>query len=129
MQAYARDCWQRATRACEAARVLVSLAPDDCASRAYYAAFHAVSALLAMRGMTFVKHAALRAAVHRELVHSGEWDTSVGEAYEVLWELRNVGDYGGGQHVSREEAEDALHAAETIIACVLRSCPELGAPH
>lgn len=128
MQAYARDCWQRARHACEAARVLVPLAPDDSASRAYYAAFHAVSALFALRGMTFTKHAAVRAAVHRELVHSGAWERQVGEAYDLLWELRHVGDYGGGQHVSRAEAADALHAAEIIIACVARSCPELAAP-
>jgi uncharacterized protein (UPF0332 family) len=37
-----------------------------CINRLYYAAFYAVSAVLAARGLKYGKHAAVRASLHRE---------------------------------------------------------------
>ncbi|MBI3923169.1 MAG: HEPN domain-containing protein [Armatimonadetes bacterium] len=65
-----KELWQRAQNALKSAEVLVGVSGDDAASRAYYAAFHAVSALFATRGQVFSKHTAVRAAVHRDLVHT-----------------------------------------------------------
>ena len=118
MEEYAQDCWCRSVTAFAAARMLSGAAPDDSASRAYYAAFHAVSALFATQGVTFVKHAAVRAAVHRDLVRTGKWPTELGEAYDLLWQLRTVGDYGGSQHVTFAVAADAVEAAERIMKAV-----------
>ena len=51
---------------------------DSAASRAYYAAFHAVTALFGLEGRTFAKHSALEAAVHRDLVKTGKWASDLG---------------------------------------------------
>ena len=45
--------------------------PRFLASRAYYAAFHGVTAVLAGRGMEFTKHTAVRAALQRDLIQAG----------------------------------------------------------
>jgi uncharacterized protein (UPF0332 family) len=55
----ARDLWTRTVRSHKTATKLVSEDPDAAASRAYYAAFYAVSALFALQGKTFTKHRAL----------------------------------------------------------------------
>jgi uncharacterized protein (UPF0332 family) len=52
----------------------------------------------------FTKHTAVRAAVHRDLVRTGKWPNELGAAFDVLWELRDLGDYGGGSHVQKEDA-------------------------
>jgi len=39
-----------------------------CINRLYYAAFYAVSAVLAARGLKYGKHAAVRASLHRDFV-------------------------------------------------------------
>ncbi len=37
---YARDQWERALNSLRSAEALLTVSPDDAASRAYYAAFH-----------------------------------------------------------------------------------------
>ena len=115
---YANDLWRRARQALRSAEVLLSVSADDAASRAYYAAFHAVSALFAAQGRTFVRHTALRAAVHRDLVHTCIWPAALGETFDALWELRDTGDYGGAMHVSADDATAAVAAARSILAVI-----------
>lgn len=112
---YAKDLWIRATNALKSAEALLSVSSDDAASRAYYAGFHAISAMFAMQNTTFTKHTAVRAAVHRDLVRTGKWPNELGEVFDALWELRDLGDYGGGSHVQREDAEKAIEGARRIL--------------
>ncbi len=124
MNSLAGDHWQRAREALAAARQLAEACPDSASSRAYYAAFHAVSAYFASQGRTFRKHTEVRAAVHRDLVKAGLWPVALGERYTYLLSLRETGDYGGSYHVSSEEAGEAAKAASEIIAAVERLLPE-----
>lgn len=108
-----------------AARDLLPHYLDASASRAYYAAFYAVSPLLALRGQSFSKHSAVEAAVHRDLVRTGQWPPALGRAYSYLLELRTTGDYGGGEHVTREEAEKALANVRLILLAVRQAEAEV----
>jgi hypothetical protein len=116
--------WDRALKAFAAANALVEVDPDGAASRAYYAAFHAVSALLALEGRSFTKHTAVAAAVHRELVRPGRWTAQEGEAYTWLLRARQTGDYGQDLRVTPEEAEQAVGKAYRILDAVRRASPE-----
>jgi len=125
MKEFAAAEWQRACGALAAAKQLLGVDANSAASRAYYAAFHATRALLALRGQTFSKHSAVRAAVHRDLVKTGKWPADLGRAYEFLIDLRHTGDYGGIRHVSGSDAESAIIRAEEVIEAVRQSCPDL----
>lgn len=103
----------------------LSLSPDAAASRAYYAAFYAVSALFALDGVDFRKHSAVEAAVHRDLVKAGRWPAGLGQEYSALKDLRDKGDYGGGEHVAPEEAQAAMDSARRIVSAVRDACPGL----
>jgi len=118
VNANAADLWRRAAEALLTARHDLAVSPDAAASRAYYAAFNAASALFALEGRSFTKHSAVEAAVHRDLVKAGRWAEELGKNYSFLAELRETGDYGGGQHVSRHEAEDAVEQAGRILDAV-----------
>jgi len=59
MKEFAVTEWQRAVRALETAEHAVRTDPDSAVSRAYYAAFHALTALFALRGQSFTKHTAI----------------------------------------------------------------------
>ena len=65
--------WSRAIRSLWSARTIAGEDPDSAASRAYYAAFHAVTVLFKFEGRDFQRHTALEAAVHRDLVKAGKW--------------------------------------------------------
>ena len=64
MNEFIRSQWAKSKRPLAAAEATLDTDPDSAASRAYYAAFHGVTAVLAGRGMEFTKHTAVRAALH-----------------------------------------------------------------
>ncbi len=126
MNEFAKMQWQRALRTMSSARQLIETDPDSAASRAYYAAFHALTTLFAFRGQSFSKHSALRAALHRDLIKTSQWPVELGKAFDFLTDIRETGDYGGLIQVSRSDAELAIEKAQTIIDQVRYTLPELG---
>jgi hypothetical protein len=122
--AYARDLWERAAKTLTVAETILSLDPDSAASRAYYAAFYAVSAHFALQDETFARHSALEGAVHRDLVKPGIWSKELGAAYSRLSVFRWTADYGGSQHVQARDAEEAVRSAAIILQAVARLHPE-----
>lgn len=122
--AYARTEWDRALEAFRAAQLLVGHGGfDSAASRAYYAAFHAVTALFALEGRTFTKHSALEAAVHRDLVKTGRWSADLGRDYSFCVDVRGVGDYGSDVRVDANQATDAIEAARRILLAIHDTLP------
>ncbi len=62
-------------------------------NRVYYAAFYAVSAVLLEDEQHFTKHAAVRSALHRELIRPGKLAPNHGAFYDRAFENRQQGDY------------------------------------
>lgn len=108
-----------------AALLLQASDHDGTASRAYYAAFHALSAAFSLEGVQHTKHSQLEAAVHRDLIRSGRFDVSVGKALSTLRDFRARGDYGGKDHVTLEAATKAIEAARLVLDAVRATRPEL----
>lgn len=107
---------ERAEQSIEAARGLLgSEFYDFAASRAYYAAFYAATAVLLAEGLEFGKHSGVIASVHRRLVKTGRLAKEQGQGLNWLFGLRNVGDYGVTAHVSREDAQQAIQVAASFI--------------
>ncbi len=107
------------------AKAVSTLDPDSAASRAYYAAFYAVSARFVLEGKEFSKHSAVETAVHRDLVKAGIWPTELGQKYSQLSETRSIGDYGEIEHVSEANAAEAIQIAEEILATIAREHPHV----
>ena len=111
MNEFIRSQWAKSKRSLAAAEATLDTDPDSAASRAYYAAFHGVTAVLAGRGMEFTKHTAVRAALHRDLIQSGAIPADLGRDYDFLLDLRETADYGdtfGGATRSVPEAGDPV---------------------
>ena len=125
----AAELWDRAVESLRAAKTVLPVSADAAASRAYYAAFYAVSALLALQDRTFRRHSAVETAVHRDLVRTGTWPAARGTSYTRLFELRQTGDYGVAEHVTPEDARQAIAAAREILSAVAKAGPsEFGWP-
>ncbi len=125
MKEFAGSQWQRARRIIQTSSMLVESDPESAASRAYYAAFHALTALFALRGQSFKKHTALRAALHRDLIKSGEWPRERGKDYDLLTELREASDYGEMARIIDQDARRAVEAAQRIIAACQKELSSL----
>jgi len=59
----------------------------------YYGCFYAATAFFLGEGRSFRKHAAIRAAIHRDLVHQGHLDQAFGAIFDRLFEERHLADY------------------------------------
>lgn len=88
------------------------------ASRAYYAAFYAASALLLNEGMDTSKHSGVIALIHQHFVKSGRLNKEQGRNLNWLFELRSVGDYGVSLHVVQQDAQRAVNIAEDFFEAV-----------
>lgn len=116
--------WRHAERFLASASALVEMGdPDSSVSRAYYSAFHAVSALFAHEGQQFRKHEAVESAVHRELVRSGRVPITFGEDYTDLRQLRMRGDYAAGLPVDETAARTGVERARRIVDTVRALLP------
>ncbi|MBM4034029.1 MAG: HEPN domain-containing protein [Planctomycetes bacterium] len=113
------DLWQRASGTLRAAEDLLGKGHDDSvANRAYYAVFYAVSALFLSHGKSFSKHTGVRAHLHQAYVKPGRLPPEVGEIYNWLFALRDVGDYGVTKHVGPADARQAVLDARCLLQAV-----------
>ena len=81
---------------------------DVSASRAYYAAFYATSALLLNEGLDTSKHSGVIALIHQHFVKNGKLNKEQGKNLNWLFELRSVGDYGVSLHVTQQDHNEPL---------------------
>jgi uncharacterized protein (UPF0332 family) len=96
---------------------------DVSASRAYYAAFYAASALLLNEGIDTSKHSGVIALFHQHFVKSGKLSKEQGRNLNWLFELRSVGDYGVSLHVVLDDARRALNTAQDFFEAVKTLLP------
>jgi len=113
------ELWQRALDSLDASgKLLGDGYADFAASRAYYAAFYAASALLLSAGRRFSRHTGVIAHIHRDYVKEGHLPVEAGRALDALSDLRRVGDYGGAAHVDAAAAERAIASARQFVEAV-----------
>lgn len=92
--------------------------PDDAASRAYYAAFHAVSALHLADGNAFSSHAQLIGRFNKDFVRTGRMPTAFSKVLTRLFQDRQLGDYGAPASISPEQARQDIDDALQLIAAI-----------
>ena len=110
---------ERAEQSIEAAGKLLSDGYCDfAASRAYYAAFYAATALLLNDGMEFSKHSGVIAAIHKRFIKTEKLEKQFGKDLNWLFELRSIGDYGVTIHIPEQEAKQAIEAARRFVQTV-----------
>lgn len=88
---------------------------DDAASRAYYAAFHAMSAVLASKGEVFFSHKQTLGAFNKEFIAAGKTDRFRFKDIQRLFNDRQNGDYDAVIGVDRETAEGDVRIAANIV--------------
>lgn len=87
----------------------------EAASCSYYAAFHAASALLAQRGLSFSSHAQVMGAFNREFVKAGILPPDTTRRIQRLFEDRQTADYDWKTRVDESTATADLADAERLV--------------
>lgn len=90
----------------------------DACSRAYYATFHAVSAVLAHHGLAFSSHSQTLAAFNREFVKTAVFPSDTFRKLQRLFEDRQFADYDWTREIDNQTAQKNLDDAQWLIdAC------------
>jgi len=118
----ARECLDDATTA--AGRGSNRLAWN----RAYYACFHAATAVFVARGRRFRKHRGIIKAVHEELVPEGFVGPEQAVAFEGLYAQRLDADYGDFLDIPREQVVNTLETARRFVAAMQAAIDASGRP-
>lgn len=102
----------------ESVNAALSLAEDGyydfAASRAYYAMFYVAEALLHL-GQSYSKHSAVLSAFDREYARARRLDPKFHRWLIDAQDLRNIGDYGIEEHISKETADGICGQANEFI--------------
>jgi len=109
----------KARQSVEAAQALLAdNYVDFAASRAYYAMFYALEALLLTKNLSFSKHSAVISAFGKEYIKTGMFDPRLHRSVIEAFDLRNAGDYGTMHAVSEELASQTIQSARDLIQAV-----------
>ncbi|MBK1621010.1 DNA-binding protein [Lamprobacter modestohalophilus] len=91
---------------------------DDAVSRAYYAAFHAISALHLSQGQTFSSHAQSIGRFNKDFVRSGMFSKEFTAILTRLFEDRQSGDYDVSGLVTAEDAQRDVDDARRLLEAI-----------
>ncbi len=92
---------------------------NDALSRAYYAAFHAVSLLFFLDGRSFSRHGQLIGAFNKEFIAAGTLPKELGRALSRLYDARQSCDYDVFVKSDQVESEQGLSDAISIVASIV----------
>lgn len=110
---------EKAKQSLNAAKLLQSSNFSDyAASRAYYAMFYTVEALLLGKNLSFSSHAAVISAFGREFVKTGIIPQEFHRLLINAQDLRNTGDYGELNAVTPEQSQEQIDNAETLLQLI-----------
>jgi len=110
------DLLLKASQSVSAAKVLLeNNYPDYAASRAYYGMFYIAQAFLIGEDMSFSSHAGVISAFGRDFARTGKVPIEFHRFLIDAQDLRNTGDYGQLNAISREEANEQIINAEKFI--------------
>lgn len=85
-------------------------------NRAYYAAYYAAKAMLALRHLDSSRHSGVLALFGREFVKSGTIEPESGRLLHVLFDSRQEGDYKDFRVATRDEAYGAIQQSKDFVA-------------
>ena len=88
------------------------------ASSLYYAAFHAMSALLIHDGYSMKKHSGVISKFRELYIKTGVFETEMSEQIAALFKLRTECDYDTFYVVAKSDVEEQLANAESIISTI-----------
>ncbi|MEI6221633.1 MAG: HEPN domain-containing protein [bacterium] len=109
---------KKANKSLEAAKKLLPETPDFAISRAYYAVFYAMEAILLTKEMTFSKHTAVISAFNQHFIKTNIFPKNFGETLQNLFNERQIGDYEFEETVTIQQAKEEIENATTIITAI-----------
>ena len=91
---------------------------DAASSRAYYAAFYAVEAVLLTQKRSFSKHSAVISAFNRHFIKEHIFPKEFRTLMSRLFRERQIGDYDFEGSITADAAKEDIQAAQSILQAI-----------
>jgi uncharacterized protein (UPF0332 family) len=91
---------------------------NDAASKAYYAVFHSLQAILLTKNMSYSKHSAVLGAFNKEFVFNKVFAKDFYNKIARLFKDRQIGDYEYEKVIDCESSNADVNDAELIINAI-----------
>jgi uncharacterized protein (UPF0332 family) len=112
---------KKASEKLETAKIMFDNARyDDAVSRAYYAAFHAMTAALLSRDLSYSSHGQVIGAFNREFIKVGIFPKEYVAVVQALFDDRQIGDYGIFIKISKSTACEHINKTESFVGAINR---------
>ncbi len=108
-----------------AKRDIEASAPDQAIVRAYYAAFHAATALLHEHGEHARTHSGIQHRFYKLFVQTGRLDVNLSRILVSLFQSRQEADYSFEAAFTIENAQDAVENASVLMDSVEAFIPRV----
>ena len=99
---------------------------ETTSSRAYYAVFHTIQAILLTMDLTYSKHSGVIGGFFKHFIKTGIFPKEFARFIKQLRKDRETGDYEYHSTITREEAERDIQNAEKIIVTLEEYLSEEG---
>ena len=107
---------QKATQDLESARDnLKAVRLQNAVRDAYFACFHAFSAVLLKEGRSFRRHKEVRSALHRDYIKTKKIGVEWGKHYDWLFDNRQKADYRPLVQFDPEQIEEIIRRSEDFV--------------
>ncbi len=99
---------------------------DFASSRAYYAAFYAMEAVLLTKELSYSKHAGVISAFNQHFVKTNTFPKEFSKSISRLFRERQTGDYDFGLSIDEKDAKEDVRTAERIINAIAQYLEQEG---
>lgn len=107
----------------KAAKILIEAEEYRAANnRAYYAIFHAISAIHALDGKAYKRHKDALGNFNREYVKTEVFPREIGRKISRAEEIRHASDYDDFYIATREKSQEQIETAEELIEIIEKYC-------
>ena len=93
-------------------------------NRAYYAIYHAISAIHALNGKAYKRHKDSLGNFNKEYIKTGIFPGTLGRRIAEAEEIRHASDYDDFYIATKEEAEEQIMTADELIRLIEIYCKE-----
>ena len=93
-------------------------------NRAYYAIYHAISAIHALVGKAYKRHKDALANFNKDYIKTQIFPRTLGRRIAEAEEIRHASDYDDFYIATREEAEEQIETAKELIQLIDAYCME-----
>ncbi|MDO8784727.1 MAG: HEPN domain-containing protein [Syntrophales bacterium] len=91
---------------------------NDAASKAYYAVFHSLQAILLTENLSFSKHTAVLSAFNKEFIYRGVFPKEFYAKTARLFKDRQIGDYEYEKNIDCKGSDVDVADSEMIIKAI-----------